>query len=276
MNRVIAPDMSSMSSVVTDIDAPLRMRPRVDVVIPVYNEEQVLEAKVRELHAFLSSSMPTSWQIIIADNASTDDTWRVASSLSRDLADTSALHLDRKGKGLAVKAAWGQSSADVLSYMDVDLSTNLNSILPLIAPILSGHSDLAIGTRLRYGARVTRQIKREFLSRSYNLLVRGVMRSHFSDGQCGFKAISARAARMLLPLIESDSWFFDTELLLLAERTGLRIFEVPVDWVEDLDSRVSVPQTALQLLHDVWWMRKKLWFQRGTLQEALHLPTSAK
>jgi glycosyltransferase involved in cell wall biosynthesis len=276
MNKVIAPDMSSMSSVVTDIDAPLRMRPCVDVVIPVYNEEQVLEAKVRELHAFLSSSMPTSWQIIIADNASTDDTWRVATSLSRDLADTSALHLDRKGKGLAVKAAWGQSSADVLSYMDVDLSTNLNSILPLIAPILSGHSDLAIGTRLRYGARVTRQIKREFLSRSYNLLVRGVMRSHFSDGQCGFKAISARAARMLLPLIESDSWFFDTELLLLAERTGLRIFEVPVDWVEDLDSRVSVPQTALQLLHDVWWMRKKLWFQRGTLQEALHLPTSAK
>jgi glycosyltransferase involved in cell wall biosynthesis len=274
MNKLIGPGMSS--SAATETDGPLSARPCVDIVIPVYNEERVLDAKIRELHAFLLSSMPTSWRIVIADNESIDGTWRVASSLCESLEEISALRLDRKGKGLAIKAAWAQSSADVLCYMDVDLSTNLNSLLPLIAPILSGHSDLAIGTRHRYGARVTRQIKREILSRSYNLMVKGMMRSHFSDLQCGFKAISAQAARMLLPLIDDDSWFFDTELLLLAERMRLRIFEVPVDWVEDLDSRVTISKTVPELLHGMWRMRKKLWFQRATLREVLRVPTSAE
>lgn len=242
---------------------------RVDVVIPVYNEERVLESSMRQLHAFLSASLPTSWRIVIADNASVDETWAVAQRLTASLRGVAALRIDRKGRGLALKAAWSQSDAAVLSYMDVDLSTNLNSFLPLVAPILSGHSDVAIGTRLTRGARVTRQVKREILSRSYNRLVGMVMRSHFSDGQCGFKAISSRAARLLLPLIESETWFFDTELLLLAERLGLRIFEVPVDWIEDLDSRVNIAKTILEDLHGVWRMRTKFWFHAGVLEQVV-------
>ncbi|HZV48959.1 MAG TPA: dolichyl-phosphate beta-glucosyltransferase [Candidatus Dormibacteraeota bacterium] len=247
---------------------------QVDVVIPVYNEERVLEEKIHELHDFLSSVMYVPWQIVIADNASTDKTREVAQKLSRDLQHVSTLHIPHKGRGLALKTAWGQSLASVMTYMDVDLSTNLNSFLPLIAPILSGHSDIAIGSRLRRGARVSRRFKREFISRSYNLLVKFVMHSHFSDAQCGFKAISARAARLLLPRIENNTWFFDTELLLLAEHMGLRIFEVPVDWIEDLDSRVNIPKTVMEDVQGLWRMRLKLWFQRDSLRELEPVPVS--
>jgi putative flippase GtrA len=161
------------------------------------------------------------------------------------------LRLERVGRGLALRTAWLASDADVVSYMDVDLSTNLESFLPLVAPIVSGHSELAIGTRLARQSRVRRQIKREVLSRGYNTLVRTAFRSGFSDAQCGFKAIRADIARLLLPHVEDNNWFFDTELLLLAERNGLRIHEVPVDWVEDPDSRVDIRRTALADLRGV-------------------------
>ncbi|WP_345712311.1 GtrA family protein, partial [Kineococcus glutinatus] len=128
---------------------------------------------------------------------------------------------------------------------DVDLSTDLAALLPLIAPLLSGHSDVAIGSRLAHGSRVVRGPKREFISRSYNLLLHGALRVRFSDAQCGFKAIRKDAADALLPLVEDTGWFFDTELLVLAERAGLRIHEVPVDWVDDPDSRVDIVTTAL-------------------------------
>ena len=128
--------------------------------------------------------------------------------------------------------------------MDVDLSTNLNALLPLVAPLLAGHSDVAIGTRLAKGSRVVRRPKREFISRSYNLLLRATLSAHFSDAQCGFKAIRADVAPELLPLVQDTSWFFDTELLVLAEKAGLRIHEVPVDWVDDLDSRVAIAKTV--------------------------------
>jgi putative flippase GtrA len=128
--------------------------------------------------------------------------------------------------------------------MDVDLSTDLAALLPLVAPLISGHSDVAIGTRLHRGSRVVRGTKREFISRCYNLLLRGTLAARFSDAQCGFKAIRADVARELLPLVQDTGWFFDTELLILAERSGLRIHEVPVDWVDDPDSRVNIVQTA--------------------------------
>jgi hypothetical protein len=166
------------------------------------------------------------------------------------------LQLERKGRGLALRTAWLASEADVVSYMDVDLSTNLTSFLPLVAPIVSGHSELAIGTRLARGARVRRQIKREVLSRGYNTLVHAGFRSGFTDAQCGFKAVRADIARLLLPHVEDDGWFFDTELLLLAERNGLRIHEVPVDWVEDLDSRVDLVPTIVGDLRGLWRVRR--------------------
>ena len=129
--------------------------------------------------------------------------------------------------------------------MDVDLSTDLAAVLPLVAPLLSGHSDLAIGTRLSRTSRVVRGTRREVISRCYNLLLRATLGIRFSDAQCGFKAIRADRARELLPLVEDTGWFFDTELLVLAERAGLRIYEVPVDWLDDPDSRVDIAATAM-------------------------------
>ena len=217
----------------------------VEIVIPVYNEERVLEGSVRRLHGFLAHSFPFSWRIVIADNASTDRTAALARRLSYELEGVELIRTAAKGRGRALRAAWSGAGAEVLCYMDVDLSTGLGALLPLVAPLLSGHSDLAIGSRLHRDARVTRSLKRELISRAYNRLLHVALRARFSDAQCGFKAIRADVARELLPLVRDDGWFFDTELLVLAQRRRLRIHEVPVDWVEDSDSRVDIARTAL-------------------------------
>ncbi|MFC4907463.1 glycosyltransferase [Actinomadura gamaensis] len=217
----------------------------VEVVIPVYNEERVLAASVRRLHAYLSATFPYAWRITVADNASTDGTWRVAGELMGELPNVRAVHLDTKGRGRALRRVWSASDADVVAYMDVDLSTDLDAFLPLVAPLISGHSDLAIGSRLSRGSAVVRGPRREVISRCYNLLLRATLAARFSDAQCGFKAGRTEIVQALLPVVEDQEWFFDTELLLLAERTGLRIHEVPVDWVDDPDSRVDVLRTAL-------------------------------
>ncbi|GAB3244054.1 bifunctional glycosyltransferase family 2/GtrA family protein [Nocardioides dilutus] len=215
----------------------------LDVVIPVYNEEADLAASVERVVGHLAG-MPWPFRVTIADNASTDGTAVVARRLAHQHPEVRVVHLAEKGRGRALKRVWSDSDAEVLVYMDVDLSTDLNALLPLVAPLISGHSDLAIGSRLRRGARVTRGPKREVISRGYNLLVRQALRTRFSDAQCGFKAIRRDVAREVLPLVEDDAWFFDTELLVLAERARLRIHEVPVDWVDDPDSRVDILRTA--------------------------------
>ncbi|MBG0831045.1 glycosyltransferase [Planomonospora sp. ID67723] len=222
--------------------APVRTR-LVEIVVPVHNEQRVLAESVRRLHAYLTATFPYGFRITIADNASADGTWPIAVDLSRELPHVRAVHLDAKGRGRALRRVWSGSDADVVGYMDVDLSTDLDAFLPLVAPLLSGHSDLAIGTRLSRSANVVRGPKRELISRSYNLLLRGAMGAGFSDAQCGFKAARAEIAQALLPGVEDEEWFFDTELLLLAERHGLRIHEVPVDWVDDPDSRVDIVKT---------------------------------
>jgi putative flippase GtrA len=219
--------------------------PLVEIVVPVHNEQQVLEASVERLHEYLVSSFPFAFRITIADNASSDGTWLLARRLAERLPDVRAVHVAQKGRGRALRQVWGASDADVVAYMDVDLSTGLEALLPLVAPLLSGHSDLAIGTRLANGAAVVRGPKRELVSRCYNLLLRTAMRARFTDAQCGFKAGRTEVVQALLPVVEDQAWFFDTELLLAAQRSGLRIHEVPVDWVEDTDSRVDVLQTAL-------------------------------
>ena len=217
----------------------------VEVVVPVHNEEHVLEASIGRLHAYLTSSFPFAFRITVADNASTDGTWLLARRLAERFGEVRAVHLAQKGRGRALRQVWGASDADVVAYMDVDLSTGLEALLPLVAPLVSGHSDLAIGSRLANGAAVVRGPRRELVSRCYNLLLRTVMRARFSDAQCGFKAGRTEAVQALLPVVEDQAWFFDTELLLAAQRGGLRIHEVPVDWVEDADSRVDVVRTAL-------------------------------
>ncbi len=223
----------------------------VEIVIPVCNERLALEGSVRMLHGYLSATFPFSWQITIVDNASTDGTLQIARRLMYELPRVGVIHLPAKGRGRALRTAWSVSRAEVLAYMDVDLSTDLAALLPLVSPLLSGHSDVAIGTRLHRAARITRSRKRELISRCYNRLLRLTLRARFSDAQCGFKAIRAAAVAELLPLIEDQAWFFDTELLVLAQRRGLRIHEVPVDWVEDGDSRVEIVPTALADLRGV-------------------------
>jgi glycosyltransferase involved in cell wall biosynthesis len=224
---------------------------RIDIVVPVYNEDTALEDSIRRLHEFLSQEMPYAWRIVVADNASTDATLAIARALAFELDHVTVVHLERKGRGRALRAAWTASDADVLCYMDVDLSTDLRALLPLVSPLVCGHSEVAIGSRLAPGARIVRGPKREIISRCYNGLLRHVLRARFSDAQCGFKAIRSDAARMLLPQIEDQGWFFDTELLILAQRRGLRIHEVAVDWIDDPDSRVDIVSTALADLRGV-------------------------
>src|SRR6476469_3794077 len=217
----------------------------VDITIPIYNEEAELEASVRHLHRYLTDRFPLPWLVTIADNASTDQSWGIACRLSSELEGVQAIRLDEKGRGRALRASWTQSPAPVVAYMDVDLSTDLDALLPLVAPLISGHSDVAIGTRLASSSHVARGPRREAISRTYNLLLKATLGSGFSDAQCGFKAVRADVARALLPLIEDNGWFFDTELLVAAQRSGLVIAELPVRWIDDPDSRVHVTRTAL-------------------------------
>jgi glycosyltransferase involved in cell wall biosynthesis len=220
---------------------------RVDVVIPVYNEERVLADSVAQLGRFLSKNFRHDWRIVIADNASIDDTQVVGEGLARELASVHYIRLPQKGRGRALKQAWTSSDADIFSYMDVDLSTNLEAFPPLVESIASGPYDLAIGSRLKAGASVTRQWKREIISRGYNLLIKMIFpRRSFSDAQCGFKAISKEAAEKLLPIVENNEWFFDSELLLRGLQHGYKIAEVPVEWIEDLDTRVKIFSTAME------------------------------
>jgi glycosyltransferase involved in cell wall biosynthesis len=217
----------------------------VDIVVPVYNEEQILASSVERLRTYLTDTFPFAWRIVIADNASTDATAEIAARLAADDERIRHLRLELKGRGRALRAAWSQSDADIVVYTDVDLSTGLTGLLPLVAPLVTGHSDVAIGSRLSAGSLVARGPKRELISRAYNLLLRLVFAVRFRDAQCGFKAVRSDVVKLLLPAVEDEAWFFDTELLLLAEYNGLRVHEVPVDWIDDPDSRVDVRSTAL-------------------------------
>jgi glycosyltransferase involved in cell wall biosynthesis len=237
--------------------------PVVDLVIPVYNEEAALGGSVKQLVEHLAD-LPWSWRVTIADNASADGTWELAERLASDVDGLRAFHLPRKGRGGALRAVWSASDAGVLAYTDVDLSTGLAALEPLVAPLVAGDSDIGIGTRLAPGSTVTRGPKREVISRGYNLLLRALVRARFSDAQCGFKAIRADVAHRLLPHLENDSWFFDTELLLLAQRCGLRVHEVPVEWVDDADSRVKIVPTAIE---DLQGLARVMWrIGRGTFR----------
>jgi glycosyltransferase involved in cell wall biosynthesis len=247
---------------------PERMNARqqqVEVVVPVHNEEATVEPNTELLLAYLLSEFPFHFAITIADTASGDRTPVIARELAANYDEVAYLRLEQGGRGMALRRAWLESDADVVSYMDVDLSTNLESFLPLVAPIMSGHSELAIGTRFAYQAHVHKHVKREILSRGYNTLVHLLFNVGFSDAQCGFKVVRGDIARRLVPLIRDDGWFFDTELLLLAERNGMRIHEVPVDWIEDLDLRVDLVSTIAGGLGGLWRVRRSFWHGEGRL-----------
>jgi glycosyltransferase involved in cell wall biosynthesis len=238
-------------------DQRVTAAPVLDIAIPVYNEEQVLEQSVRTLHAYVHAEIPFATRITIVDNASEDATRLIGMRLAAQLDGVHFMHIAEKGRGRALRAAWMASDAAVLAYMDVDLSTSIDALGALIAPLLSGRSDISIGCRLTRGALVTRSLQREVISRAYNLLLHAVLHTQFRDAQCGFKAIRAQVARELLPAVRDQGWFFDTELLVVAQRAGVRIHELPVEWVEDPDSRVNVPRTVLTDLRGVLRMLRK-------------------
>ncbi len=227
----------------------------VDITIPVLNEEQAIVSTLTTLHSYLDTQCCYDWHITVADNGSTDRTYELASAFAAANPRTRVLRLEERGRGRALKRAWSTSTADVVAYMDVDLSTGLDSLASLIDPIFEGRCDVSIGSRLLPGAEIARSVKRELISRSYNIIVRSFLHYGVIDAQCGFKAIRASFARELIPKIEDNGWFFDTELLAQAHRAGLCINEVPVRWVEDTDSRVRIVKTATDDLKGVW----RLW-----------------
>ena len=233
----------------------------VDVVLPVLNEARVLERSVRALHAFLTDNLAHEWRITVADNGSTDRTFEIATRLATELPNVVAHHIPEAGRGRALTRGWLDSDADVLAYMDIDLSTDLEAFPRLISAVADQGYDVAVGTRLGQGAETTRSIKREILSRGYVLFIELLFRAHLRDTQCGFKAIRRRAAQQLLPLIEDTGWFWDTELLLLASKGGWRIQFIPVRWIEDTDSRVKVASTVWRDLKGLARMRRFDWLK---------------
>lgn len=234
----------------------------IDVIIPVYNEEKILPVSIATLVGFLRANEPRSFRVLITDNASIDRTREVGERLSREYAEVEYLRLPRKGRGGALKEVWLASPAEYVAYMDVDLSTHL-AAFPQMIDFLSKGSAVVIGSRLRRGADTTRSLKREILSRGYNVLIKMFFGTRFTDAQCGFKGMRREACQKLVPHVKDRKWFFDTELLVLAEKSGHEISEVPVNWIEDLDTRVELVKTILDDLTALVRLRREI---RGTLQ----------
>lgn len=249
---------------------PLRaLNPRtltVDIVLPVLNEAYILEESVRTLCMYMEDNLPYHYQIIIADNGSTDGTRRVAAMLTEHFPAVRVVCLPEKGRGRALKQAWLQSRADIVSYMDIDLSTNLDAFVPMITPLVTGDAAIAVGSRLMEESQTTRGLKRDIISRCYNRLIRWTMRTKFVDAQCGFKAMRRDVAQQLLPHVKDTAWFFDTELLVKAEYEGYTIHEEPVEWIEDTDSRVHIVKTATEDIKGLSRVRGE--YGRATLFEA--------
>lgn len=234
----------------------------VDIIIPVYNEEADLEDSVRTLRKFLLGiNFPYGWKIVVADNASTDNTLNIAQQLSEEFSEVDYIHLDEKGRGRALKKAWIESNSDIVSYMDVDLSTELNSFPKMINALTEGY-DISMGSRLMSGARVKRCFKRELLSRGYNLILKALFFNKFSDAQCGFKAVTRKVVDEIVPRLKDNKWFFDTELLLWGEKEGLKIKEIPVTWDEDPQTKVNAFRTVTDYLRDCVRMRIDLFLKK--------------
>lgn len=238
--------------------------PSLNVVIPVYNEEKELAESVVMLYRFLSLELGDfDWHITIADNASRDRTRLIANGLAEKYDRVRTVHLSQKGRGRAVKHAWTGYPADVNAYMDVDLSTDLKHFPSLVRSLVRGY-DIAIGSRNAHGSRVYgRSVLRTITSKGYIVLIKLFFLVHFSDAQCGFKAVTRHVVEELIPNIVDNEWFFDSELLIVGEKSGLRIYEEPVTWIDNPGSTVRVMKTAEGDLKGLWrliisrpWVRR--------------------
>lgn len=236
-----------------------REKPVVDLVIPVLNEAHVLARSVAEVRRFLATQSQWEWRVVVVDNGSTDGTDRVAHRLTAEYDDVRFVQLPQRGRGRALRHAWTQSDADVMCYTDVDLSTELPALPRMVVAILDEGYHVATGSRLMRASRTVRSVKREFISRCYNLFIKAVLFTSFSDAQCGFKAVSHRAVTELVPQVRDQSWFFDTELLVLADKYGYGIKDIPVIWIEDDDSRVKIVRTAWEDIKGVLRLRWRFW-----------------
>ena len=232
----------------------------VDIVIPVYNEEHCLHKNVLILFHYLKKIADFPWKIIIADNASTDKTPLIAAELAQKYENIVYLSIPVKGRGYALRNAFLQSTADAVCYTDVDLSTNIRYLRLLLDGVACGF-DIAIGSRLMQGSRIKRCLAREIFSRIYNLLIKILFFNSFTDAQCGFKAMRREVAKEIIPLVNNNSWFFDAELLLLAERNKYRIFEVPVEWVEDKRTKVQITKIVFEYLKELLRLRFRMWLK---------------
>jgi glycosyltransferase involved in cell wall biosynthesis len=233
--------------------------PKVQLVIPVLNEAKSLERSVRRVREFLGASFPYRWEVFVADNGSSDGTQEIAARLSEEFDDVGYFSIPQRGRGRALRKAWTESDADIVAYTDVDLSTELEALEKLCRAIHEDGYDLATGSRLMRESRIKRGLKRDFISRCYNLFIKCVLFTRFSDAQCGFKAVSRSVVREILPQVKDEAWFFDTELLVLGEKQGYRIKDVPVVWIDDEDSRVKIVSTAWEDIKGVFRVRRYLW-----------------
>ena len=231
----------------------------VEVVLPVYNEEKVLERSVRALHSFLDDHLPHEWRILIADNGSQDHTAEIGMRLSSELSNVECRHIPQAGRGRALSLAWLAGDADVLAYMDIDLSTDLSAFPKLVSAVADQGYDVSAGSRLSRGSETRRSLKREVLSRGFVLLINLPFGTRLEDTQCGFKAVRRECAQKLLPLVQDTGWFWDTELLLLAAKGGWRVTFVPVRWLEDKDSRVRIVSTVWKDLRGLARMLRFDW-----------------
>lgn len=261
----------------TESQPPFRAiaRPLIDIVVPVLNEEKILQKSITTLDEYMAKHLPYRYQITIADNGSQDKTLEIAKRLAEKYQSVRVVSLAERGRGRALKRVWQNSPADILAYMDVDLSTSLDDFLPIIQPLVAGEAGVAIGSRLMKDSITSRGAKREFISRCYNNIIKWTSGTKFSDAQCGFKAIRRDIAVKFLPKIKDNEWFFDTELLIKTERTGVPIHEQPVTWIEDTDSRVKIVKTAVDDLKGLYRVNKELdnrsWFEKWTLPVLLAL-----
>lgn len=250
-------------------------RPLIDIVVPALNEEKILQKSITTLDEYMAKHLPYRYQITIADNGSQDKTLEIAKNLAEKHQSVQVVSLAERGRGRALKQVWQNSPADILAYMDVDLSTSLDDFLPMIQPLVAGEAGVAIGSRLLKDSKTSRGLKREFISRCYNSIIKWTSRTKFSDAQCGFKAIRRDVAAKLLPKIKDNEWFFDTELLIKTERAGVPIHEQPVTWIEDTDSRVKIVKTAVDDLKGLYRVNKELdkrsWLEKWMLPVLLVL-----
>lgn len=242
------------------------LAPMVDIVIPVHDGRDALVGCVESLYDFLARAFPLPWRVTIVDTGSTDGSWEAACRLVRRYPGVTAWRLPACGHGAALREEWLSSPAEIVAYLDLDLAGSLEALLPMIAPLVSGHCDLSVGSRLAPGALVHRRRRHEALTWGYNRLLRLAFGTRYTDARCAFKAARSEMVRPLLRVVTDDGRFFDTELLIAAAHNGLRVHEVPVDTV---DGRTR-PAVAMTALTDLRGMLRVGWARiRGRLRVTL-------